>query len=117
MRADPDNRGMAKRLYCNLAYASFKRGNLEISIEEATAALLIDPDFVKMLVHRGKLYMHDDNYDLAVKDLSRAYRIESEFGKLFIILIQNETKYLRKTLFNLFFIFSLSNLFFLYCCY
>uniref|UniRef100_A0A0C9RIK8 DNAJC7_3 protein n=1 Tax=Fopius arisanus TaxID=64838 RepID=A0A0C9RIK8_9HYME len=77
MAVDIGNLEMKKKLYYNMALAQYKLGNLQKSIDECSNALVIDPKYVKALMRRGRCYMDLKDWEEAVKDLTRACKLDS----------------------------------------
>ncbi|XP_057319410.1 dnaJ homolog subfamily C member 7-like [Microplitis mediator] len=74
---DPSNRGMIKKLYYNLAQASYKLQKITRCIEECTKALNIDPNYAKALLRRGQCHLDNKDYEEAVADLTKSLGIDS----------------------------------------
>ncbi|XP_015117799.1 dnaJ homolog subfamily C member 7 [Diachasma alloeum] len=78
MAVDPKNTGMKKKLHYNMALAYYKLGSLRKTIEECSKALGIDPMYMKALMRRGRCYMDLKEWEEAVKDLTRACKLDDD---------------------------------------
>jgi tetratricopeptide (TPR) repeat protein len=95
-------------IYSNMAACQLIHDNHRHVIENCSAALQIDPMFVKALYRRAVAYAHVNDYELALKDLHLAKQLEPNDTKIDELLKQTKQRFehYKKTLGN-----SLKNFF------
>ncbi|XP_015117868.1 dnaJ homolog subfamily C member 7 [Diachasma alloeum] len=69
--------GFRTALYFNMAQASYKMGNLERCLQECGTVLNLQPNHLNALMRRAQCHMDRKNYTEAIKDLEKAWGIES----------------------------------------
>ncbi|KAK9509913.1 hypothetical protein O3M35_004802 [Rhynocoris fuscipes] len=73
---DPNNTSTNAKLYFNRATVSSKLGRLNEAVSDCTAALKLDPNYIKALLRRAKCYMDLQQYEEAVQDYEKAAKMD-----------------------------------------
>ncbi|XP_014259984.1 dnaJ homolog subfamily C member 7 isoform X2 [Cimex lectularius] len=90
---DPNNNLTNAKLYFNRATVSSKLGRLNEAIADCTAALALDPDYLKALLRRAKCYMDLQQFEEAVQDYKKATTMDkSRATKLLLNEAEMELK-------------------------
>ena len=95
-------------IYSNMSACQLICGNYSAVIENCSSALEIDPMYVKALYRRGSAHAHLNDYEVALKDLLLAQKIQPNDKSIEELLKQTRQRLeqYQKTLAN-----SLKNLF------
>lgn len=73
---DKNNRKVNAKLYFNKATVCSKLNQIKEAAEACTAALELDETYVKALLRRAKCYTSLGEYENAVKDYEKLYKID-----------------------------------------
>lgn len=73
---DKNNKTVNAKLYFNKATVCSKLNQIKDAAEACTAALELDENYVKALLRRAKCYTELGEYEDAVKDYERLYKID-----------------------------------------
>jgi DnaJ family protein C protein 7 len=73
---DPNNKAINAILYFNRATASSKLNNLDECIKDCTKAIELDEAYLKALSRRAKCYMEKEDFDSAVIDYEKIYKLD-----------------------------------------
>lgn len=73
---DPNNKAINAILYFNRATASSKLNNIDECIKDCTKAIELDEAYLKALSRRAKCYMEKEDYDSAVIDYEKIYKLD-----------------------------------------
>ncbi|XP_063376111.1 dnaJ homolog subfamily C member 7 [Cydia fagiglandana] len=73
---DKNNRAVNAKLYFNKATVCAKLNQIKEAAEACTAALELDENYVKALLRRAKCYTELGEFEEAVKDYERLYKID-----------------------------------------
>ncbi|XP_026757407.1 dnaJ homolog subfamily C member 7 [Galleria mellonella] len=85
LNIDKNNRAVNAKLYFNKATVCAKLNQTKEAAEACTAALNLDENYVKALLRRAKCYTELGDYEDAVKDYERLYKIDkSKENKQFL---------------------------------
>lgn len=76
LTVDPDNKSTNAKLYFNRATVCSKLGRLNEAVSDCTSALELDPSYLKALLRRAKCHLDLSNYDEAVADYEKAYKMD-----------------------------------------
>ncbi|XP_018015592.1 dnaJ homolog subfamily C member 7 isoform X3 [Hyalella azteca] len=76
LKIDVLNKNTNSKLYCNRATVAAKLGRLEQAISDCTAALQLDDSYVKAYLRRANTYQQTEQYEEAVRDLEKVYRMQ-----------------------------------------
>lgn len=69
---DPNNKQFNSKLFFNRAVAGAKLGNRDKAIEDCTAAIDADPEYVKAILKRAELYLDAERFQDAINDYETA---------------------------------------------
>ncbi|KAI8427685.1 hypothetical protein MSG28_002144 [Choristoneura fumiferana] len=73
---DKHNKAVNAKLYFNIATVRSKLNQIKEAAEACTAALELDDNYVKALLRRAKCYTELEEFEEAVKDYERLYKID-----------------------------------------
>ncbi|CAB3249857.1 unnamed protein product [Arctia plantaginis] len=73
---DPNNKIVNAKLYYNKATVCAKLNQIKEAVEACTAALELDENYVKALLRRAKCYSELCEFEEAVKDYEKLYKID-----------------------------------------
>ncbi|XP_065213632.1 dnaJ homolog subfamily C member 7 [Planococcus citri] len=90
---DPMNDSYNSKLYFNRATVAFKLGRLSESVEDCSSALSLDDKYIKPLLRRAKCYLDLQQFDEAVRDYEKAFKLERTDE---VRLLLNEAKLQQK---------------------
>ncbi|KAL4715100.1 hypothetical protein ACJJTC_012147 [Scirpophaga incertulas] len=76
LKVDPVNKTVNAKLYFNKATVCAKLNQVKEAAEACTAALALDENYVKALLRRAKCYTELGEFEEAVKDYERLYKID-----------------------------------------
>ncbi|XP_049786503.1 dnaJ homolog subfamily C member 7 [Schistocerca cancellata] len=76
LKIDPYNNSTNAKLYFNRATVCSKLGRLNESVADCTAALSLDPNYLKALLRRAKNYMELGEYEDAVRDYENVCKMD-----------------------------------------
>jgi DnaJ family protein C protein 7 len=76
LNIDPNNIFTNAKLYFNRALASNKMGKTDEAIEDCTNAIKLDENYLKAYLRRAQCYMSSENYEEAVKDYERVFKVD-----------------------------------------
>lgn len=74
---DPQNIATNAKLHLNKALAAAKLGRIKESVTECSEALKLDENYLKALLRRAASYMELREFEEAVHDLEKAYKMDS----------------------------------------
>lgn len=73
---DPLNKDINSKIYYNRALVNTKLGNIRLAIEDCTAALKINEQYVKALLKRARCHYDLESFEDSVKDYEAALKLE-----------------------------------------
>lgn len=73
---DPNNKTINAALYFNRATTCSRLNKLDECIEDCTRAIDLDPNYIKAFLRRAKTYMDKEDYETAVQDYEKVYKLE-----------------------------------------
>lgn len=76
LQIDDLNKDINSKLYYNRALVNAKLGNIRDAISDCTAALTLNPKYLKALLRRAKCQSDMENFEECVKDYESAFQIE-----------------------------------------
>lgn len=76
LTVDKNNKTVNAKLYFNKATVCAKLNQIKEAAEACTAALELDENYVKALLRRAKCYTELGDYEEAVKDYEKLYKID-----------------------------------------
>ncbi|XP_045471520.1 dnaJ homolog subfamily C member 7 isoform X2 [Harmonia axyridis] len=76
LKIDPLNKMTNAKLHFNRATALSKLNKYEEAVVDCTAAISLNPNYMKALLRRAKCYMDLENYEEAVKDYEKINKID-----------------------------------------
>lgn len=76
LTVDKHNKAVNAKLYFNIATVRSKLNQIKEAAEACTAALELDDNYVKALLRRAKCYTELEEFEEAVKDYERLYKID-----------------------------------------
>ncbi|XP_064466243.1 dnaJ homolog subfamily C member 7-like isoform X5 [Ornithodoros turicata] len=71
---DPNNKLTNAKLYCNRATACSKINKLNQAVDDCTAAIKLDENYIKAYMRRAKCYTDLEMYEEAVRDYEHIFR-------------------------------------------
>ncbi|XP_044750122.1 dnaJ homolog subfamily C member 7 [Coccinella septempunctata] len=76
LNIDPLNKMTNAKLHFNRATAFSKQNKLQEAVDDCTAALKLNPSYMKALLRRAKCYMDLENFEEAVKDYEKINKMD-----------------------------------------
>lgn len=76
LNIDPNNISVNAKLYFNRALVSSKLGRVNEAVSDCSAALELDPTYLKALLRRAKCYMELQQFEEAVRDYEKASKMD-----------------------------------------
>lgn len=92
---DKNNKAVNAKLYFNKATVCSKLNQTKDAAEACTKALELDENYIKALLRRAKCYMELGEFEDAVKDYEKLYKIDK--SKENKVLLQNAKLALKKS--------------------
>ncbi|XP_076459361.1 dnaJ homolog subfamily C member 7-like isoform X2 [Babylonia areolata] len=76
LQIDPQNSCTNSKLYCNRGTVCSKLNKLDQAIKDFTQAIDLDDSYVKAYLRRAKCYMDTEQYEEAVRDYEKIYKLQ-----------------------------------------
>lgn len=76
LEIDPNNKSVNAKLFFNRATVCSRQGRLNEAVADCSSALKFDENYRKALLQRAKCYMELSDFDNAVRDYEKAFKMD-----------------------------------------